>query len=192
MGFVTLNCPNCGANIEIDENREFGFCTYCGTKIVQDKIVVEHRGSVAIEHKDEINNLLLRAEEMMNKRLYDHAERYYNRVLDYDYNNQTARTAMNMLNKIIKEPNLFISVASGAIYSKSAQVIVYINKNKMAVLPSGSQRVFTLPVGKHVLALKIRNTFSKVQEEITINDRFTKVNISAICKFGNRIEILKS
>lgn len=192
MGFVTLNCPSCGANIQLDESREFGFCSYCGTKVLQDKIVVEHRGSIAIEHKNEIDNLLLRAADMMNKRLYDDAERYYNRVLDYDYNNQTARKAMDILYKIVKEPNLFVSVASGTLYSKSAQVIVYIDKNKIAVLPSGSHQAFTLPVGKHILAFKIRNTFAKSQEEIIINDRFTKINVSAICKFGNRIEILKS
>ncbi len=48
MGFKKLFCPSCGASIELDENREFGFCVYCGTKIAQDKLIVEHRGNVSV------------------------------------------------------------------------------------------------------------------------------------------------
>ncbi|MDE7269474.1 MAG: hypothetical protein K2N81_03270, partial [Acetatifactor sp.] len=28
-----LKCPSCGADIELDDSREYGFCLYCGTKI---------------------------------------------------------------------------------------------------------------------------------------------------------------
>lgn len=44
MGFISTNCPSCGSPIELDDSREFSFCQFCGTKIVQDKIVVEHKG----------------------------------------------------------------------------------------------------------------------------------------------------
>ena len=27
-------CPNCGANLSVDENRDTFFCEYCGTQIV--------------------------------------------------------------------------------------------------------------------------------------------------------------
>lgn len=27
MGFIALRCPSCGAEIELDSNREFGFCS---------------------------------------------------------------------------------------------------------------------------------------------------------------------
>lgn len=30
---IVLKCPACGANMEVEDNREFAFCTYCGTKI---------------------------------------------------------------------------------------------------------------------------------------------------------------
>lgn len=49
MGFVAMKCPSCGANFELDETREFGFCNYCGTKVMQEKTVIEHRGSVKID-----------------------------------------------------------------------------------------------------------------------------------------------
>ena len=31
---VNLKCPNCGAPTQIDERRQFIFCQFCGTKIV--------------------------------------------------------------------------------------------------------------------------------------------------------------
>ena len=67
MRFIKFNCPNCGANIELDESREFGFCQYCGTKIVQDKIIVEHRGTVGLDRSAEVNILLIRADEYFQK-----------------------------------------------------------------------------------------------------------------------------
>lgn len=34
MAIVALQCPHCGGNLELEDSREFGFCMYCGTKIV--------------------------------------------------------------------------------------------------------------------------------------------------------------
>lgn len=33
---VSLKCPECGANLEIEEGRKQCFCQYCGTKIMVD------------------------------------------------------------------------------------------------------------------------------------------------------------
>lgn len=34
MNLVHLRCPDCGAELEVDNSREFCFCQYCGTKII--------------------------------------------------------------------------------------------------------------------------------------------------------------
>lgn len=40
----TCNCPNCNASITIDdENRDFAFCQYCGSKIMLDDYRSTHR-----------------------------------------------------------------------------------------------------------------------------------------------------
>jgi DNA-directed RNA polymerase subunit RPC12/RpoP len=36
MKIKALKCPECGANIELKEERDFCFCTYCGCKIIFD------------------------------------------------------------------------------------------------------------------------------------------------------------
>ena len=34
INFIAVKCPECGANLSIESNRETAFCTYCGTKIL--------------------------------------------------------------------------------------------------------------------------------------------------------------
>ncbi len=53
MSFIAVKCPQCGADIQFDDSREFGFCNYCGSKVVQDKVVVEHRGTINVNY---VNN----------------------------------------------------------------------------------------------------------------------------------------
>ena len=37
MKIKSLNCPECGASIEIDKSRDVCFCSYCGCKITVDE-----------------------------------------------------------------------------------------------------------------------------------------------------------
>jgi len=39
----SCQCPNCTASLTFDDNREFGFCQYCGTKIMLDDYRTIHR-----------------------------------------------------------------------------------------------------------------------------------------------------
>lgn len=34
MELKTLSCPNCGANLEIEDGIDTFFCKYCGYKII--------------------------------------------------------------------------------------------------------------------------------------------------------------
>ncbi len=34
MAIVAIRCPNCNGDVQLDDTREFGFCMYCGTKIM--------------------------------------------------------------------------------------------------------------------------------------------------------------
>ena len=33
MALKALKCPNCEANIQVDDNLEYGFCSYCGAQV---------------------------------------------------------------------------------------------------------------------------------------------------------------
>lgn len=32
--FVSVKCPECGADLSVEQGREFSFCSYCGTKVI--------------------------------------------------------------------------------------------------------------------------------------------------------------
>ncbi|CDA20716.1 ribosomal protein L7/L12 [Ruminococcus sp. CAG:488] len=190
MGFIPMVCPQCGAQVQLDDSREFGFCSYCGTKIVQEKVVVEHRGSVGVDHSGEIDNLLRRASEYMQRGDTDGAEIYYNRVLDLDFDNEIARNAMERLNQIVKEPNLFITATTGKLYNKKASIRIKIDGIDYGTIFNGNTGSYKLNVGTHKIRLKINSVpFYKLDFNVEIKNRFTKLQYVATCKIGNVIEI---
>lgn len=80
MSLVAMKCPACGADIELDDSREFGFCNFCGTKVMQDKIVVEHKGNVKIDNSDYVEKFLQNARRAKQKEDWEETEKYYNLV----------------------------------------------------------------------------------------------------------------
>lgn len=90
---LQLKCPNCGANITLDNTRDFGFCSYCGTKILLDEYKKRVDGVPGID------NLLLRADDFLKKGDAEKAKEYYNRVLDIDIYNDKANHGLNMIKK---------------------------------------------------------------------------------------------
>ena len=50
MSLVDIKCPNCGASIQLDNSRESGFCSYCGSKVqIQEainKIKIDRSGDI--------------------------------------------------------------------------------------------------------------------------------------------------
>lgn len=190
MGFIPMICPQCGAQVQLDDSREFGFCSYCGTKIVQDKVVVEHRGNVGVDHSGEIDNLLRRASEYMQRGDTDNAEIYYNRVLDLDFDNEAARNGLQQIYKTINEPNLSISVKT-KLYNSKVCVDIFVDGTKYGAVRNGTTENYKLTKGVHNVRFLIPNVAVKKDIVVDIQDAFTRLNYTAICKFGNKIEIMQ-
>ena len=62
MGMIIIKCPFCGATIEVDGSRDFGFCSYCGSKILLKNNGEEKQ---PIE-KENTESLLQKAQDSMN------------------------------------------------------------------------------------------------------------------------------
>ena len=60
----TFNCPNCGAQISLDDSRDFGFCQYCGTKIMLDDYRSTHRVVDEARIKETETDRIIRLKEL--------------------------------------------------------------------------------------------------------------------------------
>jgi len=64
MGFRIMKCPACGGDLNIETDRDYLFCQFCGAKLMRDdqRIVIEH-----IERK--IDEAKIRQIEFEEKKL---------------------------------------------------------------------------------------------------------------------------
>lgn len=89
MGIKTLKCTTCGANIELDDNREFGFYQFCGTKLMLvEKVEVKHTGKVSVDGiqsiKERIDNYNILFKNSFLEHNYFEAKKYLEMILQLD------------------------------------------------------------------------------------------------------------
>ncbi len=51
MSYKSFICPKCNTEVMLDESRDFGFCSECGTKIT-----IEHRPDSSYTYGEAENN----------------------------------------------------------------------------------------------------------------------------------------
>ena len=86
MSIVNVKCPNCGASIQLDSDREEGFCSYCGSKVkVQEAI-----NKVKIDKSGDLKNLLNLANAAIEANNGQEALNYANKTLEVDSQNGEA------------------------------------------------------------------------------------------------------
>jgi len=103
MALIGLKCPNCSGEIQMDDAKESGFCMYCGSNFrVKDevqRIQVEHSGSVSINRDQELENLIIRAEQ----KIKEYGATY---VLETEIFNVGNKLSENYIDKILDiQPN---------------------------------------------------------------------------------------
>lgn len=86
MSLVSAKCPNCGASIQVDNERKEAFCSYCGSKVeVQEAI-----GKVKIDNSEELANLYQVARRAKEQNNSENAAKYYDMILIKDPNSWEA------------------------------------------------------------------------------------------------------
>lgn len=86
MSLVSAKCPNCGASIQVDNERKEAFCSYCGGKVeVQEAI-----GKVRIDNSEELANLYQVARRAKEQNNSENAAKYYDMILVKDPNSWEA------------------------------------------------------------------------------------------------------
>ncbi len=91
MALKALVCPQCNANLQIDDSRDFGFCQYCGTKVMlHDTIEVKHTGTVKLDTSGQEENFLKLANSAFEAGNHGEAYVYYTKVLEVNADNAIA------------------------------------------------------------------------------------------------------
>ena len=81
---IDLKCPNCSASISLDETREYGFCSYCGTKIqLAQKVRMIHEGTVNVGGIKTEQQQIESAKKMIEIGEYGEAKRLLNGIIEY-------------------------------------------------------------------------------------------------------------
>ncbi len=79
MALISLKCTNCNGDIELDDSREFGFCMYCGTKVMITRDV--NNITVEMSVKDQRASLKPLAAAYCEKGEFDRAEEMTNTLI---------------------------------------------------------------------------------------------------------------
>lgn len=91
MSVVDAKCPNCGASIQLDNDRIEGFCSYCGSKIkVEEAQKFMIQGTVKVDTSDELANLYQIARRAKDADNSENACKYYDMILVKDPNSWEA------------------------------------------------------------------------------------------------------
>ena len=71
VSFTTAKCPECGANLPIEEGRRSMFCSYCGTKIImsdENEYTIHHIDEAGVRQAEAEKTIELKRLEMVEKR----------------------------------------------------------------------------------------------------------------------------
>ena len=77
MELVAAKCPSCGADIQVPNNKDFAFCTFCGSN-------VKVRESVIMKSDVDTDNLVALGNVELQAKDYNEAMDYFTRVLEVD------------------------------------------------------------------------------------------------------------
>jgi len=80
MAFVAARCPSCGANLQLDNGQEKGFCQYCGTQIV----VQEAIKKIRIDNSHMVDNWMNMAMSAYDAGNMEEAYEYFTKSLKYN------------------------------------------------------------------------------------------------------------
>lgn len=175
---LVLTCPNCSASLELDETREFAFCQYCGTKIVNLNNTVE------INRTSEINNLLLRALEFEQKGNYEKVAAYCERILDLDPTNKRAREIEQRLPGYSAGPN--VTIVYHSVHDDRFKLRTSFDGRHWNTLSNHEMQKHELPVGKYRIVFSGKKSYAY---DLVITNPIQKITlIYTADKHTNRID----
>ena len=96
MTIIALKCPNCSGDVQLDDGREFGFCIYCGTRIIISDFITR---KIEIDYSGKASSYADIALDWLNRGEMERAREYADKALDLDPSNPDAWYVRGMLSE---------------------------------------------------------------------------------------------
>lgn len=88
MKLVAAKCPNCGAQIDVDQNSDSTICKYCNSKIIVEDAIEKYKfeisGTVEINNLPKLDNYIKLGERYFNDKEYKEAYEVYSKAIELD------------------------------------------------------------------------------------------------------------
>lgn len=88
MKLVAAKCPNCGAQIDVDQNSDSTICEYCNSKIIVEDAIEKYKfeisGTVDINNLPKLENYMKLGERYYNDKEYKEAYEEYSKAVELD------------------------------------------------------------------------------------------------------------
>ena len=125
MPLVAAKCTQCGADLQIDNTRDFFFCNYCGAKMFVEKQYIEHSGKVSISGMASEESLLERGFIFIKDGEFSKADEYFERVLDANPKNWRAYLGKLLCSLNLKSPEKlgmsYTPLTGNSLYNKAVE-----------------------------------------------------------------------
>lgn len=160
MAFVQAKCPNCGGFLAVDNANDAAICQFCGTPFIVENAVQNYNitvkgdinldnATVKVEGAPNISSLLLRASSFIKEKDYSMALEYYNKVLDLDPYNRSARAGISNLT-IPKKENLLVKVER-VLVGGFGRVSIIVDGDEIGLVPYGRTFYCKIALGWHTI-----------------------------------------
>ena len=133
MKLVAAQCPNCGANIEVDKNSDRTICDYCKTKIIVEEAIqkIELTGEVVIANSPKFQSIMQLAYEHYNMKEYNEAYIEYSKACELDPKNRLAKLRKGLCKSAMSiPPNLDITSTYNALLKAIVGETNQLSKNQ--------------------------------------------------------------
>jgi DNA-directed RNA polymerase subunit RPC12/RpoP len=80
MSLISLRCPKCDGEIQLDEAKEYGFCMYCGNKVVLKETIQKFK--LELDNLESLDRLVKNADTFVKFGDYAKAAEFYQKVVN--------------------------------------------------------------------------------------------------------------
>ena len=170
MKLITMKCPNCHANVDVEDNKQEFFCSYCRmtTKIDEEIVKVE------VIDKDLDKELKVAKTYLEDFKDYEKAFQAYQEIsLKYPYEPEAWLGMILSKSENLKLPNLYL-VSKSVIYSELYEIKKYLERYTILEKDGSKKEENIIKINDY---LDIYNKERKKLEEDSVRNLFIGICI---------------